>query len=129
MAKTDKRELGDWGEEQASLFLIENGYQIVERNYQIPQGEIDIIAWHKDVADGLKKLSFIEVKTRSYGDGSAERAVTQEKMRKFFKACQAYCFKNNIDVGATSIMFEQVSIYIEKLPDKFELKKYVIPVE
>lgn len=129
MAKTTKRELGDWGEEQASLFLIKEGYEIVERNYQIPQGEVDIIGWHKDEHDGLRKLSFIEVKTRTYGDGSAERSVDKEKMKKFFKACQSYCFEHDIDAGNTPIMFEQISIYVERLPDKFEIKKYVIPVD
>ena len=92
-------------------------------------GEVDIIASHYDNYDKLKKLSFIEVKTRSYGEGSAERAVDEEKMKKFFKACQSYCFENNIDIGITPIMFEQISIYVERMPDKFVLRKYVIPVD
>ncbi len=127
--QTAKQKLGQWGEEQASLFLIKAGYEIVKRNYSIPQGEVDIIASHYDNYDKLKKLSFIEVKTRSYGEGSAERAVDEEKMKKFFKACQSYCFENNIDIGITPIMFEQISIYVERMPDKFVLRKYVIPVD
>jgi len=129
MSQTEKQKLGQWGEERASLFLIENDYEIVERNFRIKEGEIDIIAWHKDEHDKLRKLSFIEVKTRSYGDGSAERAVDEEKMKKFYKACKCYCFERGIDIGYTSIMFEQISVYVEQFPDKFEIRKYVIPID
>lgn len=113
----------------ASLFLIKEGYKIEERNYQVPQGELDIIAWHTDPHDKLRKLSFIEVKTRSYGEGSAERAVDEEKMKKFFRACQSYCFERGVDITSTPIMFEQISIYVEQMPDKYTINKYVIPVD
>jgi len=78
MSKTEKQKIGDWGEEQACSFLVKEGYKIVERNYKVTldwvRGEIDIIA--KD-PDGV--LSFVEVKTRGSGDGSAERATSFEK--------------------------------------------------
>ena len=38
------RDLGNWGEEQASEYLRKEGYEIIERNFYSYQGEIDIIA-------------------------------------------------------------------------------------
>ena len=49
--------LGQWGENRAEEFLINQGYRILERNYRIPGGEIDIIAEEKD------EIVFVEVKT------------------------------------------------------------------
>ena len=70
MAKTAKRQLGDIGEGIACKYLEQRGYEVVERNYLKPWGEIDI------VAQKAKKLYFIEVKsvTRdTKGDTGGER--------------------------------------------------------
>jgi len=58
--RTEKRKIGDIGEEMASMFLVKHGFEIVERNYSKKWGEIDIIA-RKNI-----KLHFIEVKTVSH---------------------------------------------------------------
>ncbi|HIC33059.1 MAG TPA: DUF91 domain-containing protein, partial [Flavobacteriaceae bacterium] len=55
-------ELGKKGEQLAVDFLIESGYDIIERNYRFNKAEVDIIAQKKDV------LAIIEVKTRSTAD-------------------------------------------------------------
>ena len=62
--RTEKRKIGDAGENVACRFLVKRGFEIVERNYSKKWGEIDIIA-EKD-----KKLHFIEVK-----------AVTRENLK------------------------------------------------
>ncbi len=110
MSKTKKRELGDWGEQEAVRFLIEKGYTIIERNFQTRQGEIDIIAIHKKMHFG-KTVCFIEVKTRGGEQGSAERATQGEKFGRIQRAAKAYCLQKKIDMDATPIQFEQVSIY------------------
>ncbi|PIT86130.1 MAG: hypothetical protein COU33_04865, partial [Candidatus Magasanikbacteria bacterium CG10_big_fil_rev_8_21_14_0_10_43_6] len=75
---------------------------IVKTQYRTKQGEIDIIAWHTKSHHG-KTLCFIEVKTRSYGKGSAERATGREKMRRLQRAAQSYCMAYAIDVEQTPI--------------------------
>lgn len=110
---TKKRVLGDWGEEQAARFLLEKGYFIVERNFQTRRGEIDIIAWHKKPHFG-NTLCFIEVKTRSYGLGSAARATGFEKIQHIMFAARVYCLQKRISMDTTPIQFENISIYIEK---------------
>lgn len=49
--------VGKKGEELVASWLMNNGYTIIERNWRVPIGEIDIIAIEKD------SLVFIEVKT------------------------------------------------------------------
>jgi len=57
--KTEKRKIGDVGENVACRFLMKRGFGIVERNYLRKWGEIDIISRKGH------KLHFVEVKTVS----------------------------------------------------------------
>ncbi len=66
--------LGRNGEERAAVYLDSKGYEILERNFRCPFGEIDIIAM-----DG-ETLCFIEVKTRrSLRFGTPAEAVSRRK--------------------------------------------------
>ena len=122
MTKTAKQKLGSWGEEQACSFLVRQGYQILDRNFRIRTGEIDIIAYDKDV------LCFVEVKTRNYGEGSAERATDRAKISKIKQTALQYCFKNNIDIDRTMIRFEQVSVYVNRSKKTIKLLKSTVTV-
>ena len=55
--RTEKRKIGDLGENIACRFLMKRGFEIVEQNYSKKWGEIDIIARKEG------KLHFIEVKS------------------------------------------------------------------
>lgn len=44
----NNREIGDKYEEKAVKLLISRGYKILERNYRVKAGEIDIIAKFED---------------------------------------------------------------------------------
>ena len=67
--------IGAWGEDQAASFLLENGLQIVGRNYRTPDGEIDLIALEGNT------VVFVEVKTRTNMNfGFPEESVTEEKL-------------------------------------------------
>jgi putative endonuclease len=110
MFKTEKQTIGEWGEQEAVRFLIEKGYEVIEKNFQTRQGEIDIIAKHIKIHFG-ETLCFVEVKTRSGEKGSAERATRGEKFGRIQKAAQAYCLEHGLDMNTVPIQFEQVSIY------------------
>jgi len=128
MAKTDKQKIGDWGEAQASIFLQQKGYEITDRNYRVKNGEIDIVAWQNKPYYG-RTLCFIEVKTRSDWDGSAERATKDKKLPQLFSASRHYCLTKNINIDKTPIQFEQVSVQMMREFELGEIKHFVIIVE
>ena len=83
------------GEQFAVEFLASNGFQIVERNFRIRGGEIDIIAIETDPRTEEKTLVFVEVKTRStYEFGEPLEAIGYYKMRSLIKATQFYKLKH-----------------------------------
>jgi putative endonuclease len=85
-----KKELGAQGEEIAVSYLKSRGYRILERNYRIRLGEIDIIA--EQGAD----LVFIEVKTRSDTlFGSPFESLTFAKQRQLSKVALEYINKRD----------------------------------
>ena len=80
-----RRALGQRGEEMATLYLQQQGYKILERNYRSRYGELDIIC-HKN---GI--IVFVEVKTRSSQRfGSPEEAITSTKIQHIKKVALIY---------------------------------------
>lgn len=84
----NKTLIGKYGEDLACEYLKKQGYKIIERNFRIRGGEIDIIAIDNDT------LAYIEVKTRSsYQFGRPEESVTPNKIRFLERASKFY--RNN----------------------------------
>jgi len=80
-----RRDTGILGEKLARDFLKKRSYRIVETNYRCPQGEIDIVAKHKDF------LVFIEVRAKtSLEFGSAEESITPTKKERMRAAAFHY---------------------------------------
>ena len=79
-----RRDTGILGEKLAQGFLKKRGYRIIETNYRCPEGEIDIVAKHKNY------LVFIEVRTKKSREfGSPEESITPAKKERM-KATAAY---------------------------------------
>ena len=80
-----RRETGILGEKLAKDFLKKRGYRILETNFRCPEGEIDIVAKHKDF------LVFIEVRTKtSLEFGSPEESITPAKKERMRAAAFHY---------------------------------------
>jgi len=80
-----RRDVGILGEKLAKDFLKKRGYRIWETNYRCPEGEIDIVAKHKDY------IVFIEVRTkRSLEFGSPEESITSTKMERLRAVASRY---------------------------------------
>ncbi len=100
-----KKKLGALGEATAVSFLQNEGYQIVERNYRIRLGEIDIIA------EQGGDLVFIEVKTRTHNIyGSPFESVTLQKQKQLSKIALEYMTKR--DCHGRSARFDVVAIQL-----------------
>ncbi|MDX1601075.1 MAG: YraN family protein [Anaerolineales bacterium] len=79
------RRLGAWGERQAERHLKQAGYRILDRNWRVAVGELDIIAEHEST------LVFVEVKARSTDSyGLPEEALTARKRRRLQRAAWTY---------------------------------------
>lgn len=84
----NKRKRGTDGESIAAGHLKKMGYEIIQRNYRCPVGEIDLIAM-----DGEYTV-FIEVRTRwSNRFGTPEESVTAAKRDRLSKIAQYYMTK------------------------------------
>jgi putative endonuclease len=104
---TNKQIYGAKGEDLAVSFLRKKGYKILERNYRIRGGEIDIIALDGDT------LAFVEVKARSSEEfGSALEAITYWKLKALIRAAQVYKSKHKnlpeaLRIDAVAILFDK----------------------
>jgi len=81
--------LGQYGERVAAMHLVEDGYELIERNWRCDdgdlQGELDIVARREGV------LTFVEVKTRSsVAFGEPAEAVGPNKVRKIHELATAW---------------------------------------
>ena len=80
------RQIGAFGEATIARYLDSRGYDIIERNWRIKEGEIDIIACS---TDGL--LHFVEVKTRSsLAFGDPLEAIDRNKARRLQRLALAW---------------------------------------
>lgn len=95
-------ELGKKGEQLAVDFLVNNNYEIIERNYRFDKAEVDIIAQKADV------LAIIEVKTRSTSDfGNPQDFVKPKQIKNLVKAVNEYVIVNELDV---EVRFDIIAI-------------------
>jgi putative endonuclease len=89
----DTHELGRFGEELTCRYLTHYGFEILERNFRIRGGEIDIIAKHGEL------IVFVEVKTRhktvESKYGTALEAVDKRKTERIIKTAQVWLYRNS----------------------------------
>jgi putative endonuclease len=113
--------LGKKGEELAAARLKDLKYQILERNYRCPLGEMDIIARERG------SLVFVEVKTRATNDfGGPAAAVHEKKQRQLSRVALLYLNQKKIrdiparfDVVAVDLSGSQPRI--EVIQNAFDL--------
>lgn len=76
---------GREAEERAARYLSERGLRVIERNFRVRGGEIDLIC-----RDG-RTLVFVEVRQRSRRDyGGAGESITLAKRRRLILAASIY---------------------------------------
>lgn len=84
-ASTDKKAIGAFGEQQAAEFLTQKGLRIIERNFRVKGGEIDLIC-----RDGASTV-FVEVRLRKNKDfGGAAASITPTKQRRLILAARLW---------------------------------------
>ena len=81
----DRKRFGATGEHLAAVWMEQQGYKIIARNWRCPCGELDI------VGERGGELVFVEVKARRGARmGSAAEAVTPTKQRRLVRSAQYF---------------------------------------
>lgn len=89
-----RHEIGKIGEDVAVQYLEEKGFEIIERNFECKQGEIDIIAKN----NREKEIVFIEVKTRTNKNyGEPIEALTYYKQKHIIKSIEYYLYIKELE--------------------------------
>ena len=102
-----RHETGKIGENIAAKYLQENGYHIIQRNFQCNQGEIDIIAKENE------EYVFIEVKTRTnIKYGKPKEAVNTAKKKHIYQSVEYYTYSKHIE--NQPIRIDVIEIYQKK---------------
>ncbi|MBI2327492.1 YraN family protein [Candidatus Curtissbacteria bacterium] len=112
------KNIGKHGEDLAVEFLKRRGYKIIDRNFRIRGGEIDIVALEKST------LVFIEVKTRtSLAYGYPQEAITKSKIFFLVRAAKFYRNANSYKKLPLLERIDVVAIDHTQDPPKIDLIK------
>lgn len=115
---TEKQNIGKLGEDVAVRYLESHGYNILERNYRKPWGEIDIIAQQS------QELVFFEIKAQNQKfEWRPEENITRHKKHQLSRIILTYLKEHKIpenqdwriDVLAIKLDFETKNAQIEHI--------------
>ncbi len=82
---SDPKALGEWGEEEAAMYLSRRGLAVLEKRYRARFGEVDLICRDRET------VVFVEVKTRGRGWGnSILEAITPAKQVRLTRTALAF---------------------------------------
>ncbi len=80
-----RRHKGHAIEQLAETWLSERGLTLIEKNFTLKGGEIDLIMWQDDV------LVFVEVRYRADNEhGSGAESITRSKINKLLRTAEYY---------------------------------------
>ncbi len=99
------QQLGQIGEEKAVLFLMKQGFTVIERNIHNKHGEIDIFAEKEGVA------YFFEVKSGKQGSWfNPADNLTKEKLWKFSRTAEYY----SIGIGLKDYTLQGIVVLLSQ---------------
>ena len=116
---SNTHKIGRTGEEMAILYLREQSYEIIEKNWRFQNFEIDIV-----VKNG-STLIFVEVKSRTNSILSIVDIITSAQKKRIIKAAHHYIQINEIDLN---IRFDLIFIdNSSKTPKLKHFKEFFTP--
>ena len=106
--KHTRKEKGAAGEALASIYLLDKGYEIIDRNWRCRSGELDIVARKDDC------LVFVEVRSRSGSPryGTPAESVNVHKMMQVRKTAEVYIMYKQEDIATTMIRFDVIAVIL-----------------
>ena len=109
-------ETGINGENKAAQYLLEKGYEIIERNYRTKTGEIDIIAKKAET------LVFVEVKTLPQATPDMLSSVlNRQKLQRILKTSKRFLL-NHRQYSNSYIRFDVIVLDMQGLPEVYHIE-------
>lgn len=108
MIELNNKQLGAQGETWALEYFLASGYSLIEKNYRIKAGEIDLIV------ENQEWVVFVEVKTRRnlrYGRGL--ESVINAKQATIRKVAEWFLAYNLPKTNLKRIRFDVVDILVD----------------
>lgn len=114
-----KHERGRFGEDYTADFLVNNGYEIVVRNFRKRGGELDIVAL-KD-----SELAVVEVKTRKFGSlTEGIDAITYQKKKNIIQTTAKFLNESEIEFSEMRFDVAEIVVTTEENPQVIEFNYY-----
>jgi putative endonuclease len=97
------------GEDAAVRCLKRKGYKILERNFTVRQGEVDVVAFR----DGT--VAFVEVRTQTApAQIDPAETITRRKQRRVIKAARQYSTLHELERENVILRFDAVLILLDE---------------
>ncbi len=110
-----QKDLGDFGEFIAEKYYTEQGFRVLERKFNVPRGELDLIVESDTV------LVFVEVKTRSNTNyGLPAESINQKKLLHMKRAAETYLLTHPCE---KEMRFDAFEVYAKMVDGNPELEK------
>ena len=110
------REKGNLGEDRAVNFLLSQKYEILDRNYRIRTGEIDIVALKDDT------VVFVEVKSLPHGNLEIlSHELNSTKQKKIIKTSKSY-LQNHRQYSNGYIRFDVLAVDVPGLEPVYHIE-------
>ena len=112
----NRKKTGNAGENQAAEYLLNNGYQLVERNFRTNQGEIDIIVEKEN------SIVFVEVKTLPKGNLEfLSHVLDSRKQKRIIKTAKRFLAINR-QYSNSYIRFDVIVLDMPGLPQVYHIE-------
>ncbi len=98
-------DFGKWGEDVAANYMLQQGFEILARNWRHERMEVDIIATKDNT------LYFVEVKTRHGETWNAEQAITPKKRAFLWRAMMAWKLQHP---SPMPVLFPAIAVVINQ---------------
>lgn len=104
--------IGNYGESLALNFIKTKNYKLLDKNFRIKSGEIDLICKFKDI------IIFIEVKSRYNSNlGSPSESVTYFKQKQIINLSNYYIYKFNL--YNYNVRFDVIEVFFNTKDESF----------
>lgn len=133
----EHNEIGKLGENIAVKYMISKGFDIIERNFHVKGGEIDIIATKRSEYSSefnmkYSNITFVEVKTKKVRNFeyikdttfSPENNLTKSKRQKLLRTIRHYLAYKKIEESVLTIKIMAVIVFLKTNSQQAKIKMY-----